>query len=431
MARKQAAADGVCPARRRMAALLAVAGWRRRLHGGALCIDNEIKDKLMRITEKLVGLSLVAMLAGCGSLSWLNPFSKTPDPKTLPAKLTEIKSGIAVKTVWKYSVGKAGVYQFSPALVDGSLYVAGGDGVISRLDAASGREMWRVKSGADLSAGVGSDGKVVVVSTVKGEVLAYDSNGKQLWKQQSSSEVLTAPVVGMDVVVVRSVDNRIVGYDAATGAKKWSAQRSTPALTLRNAPGMVVGGTNVYVAQPGGKLLALTLASGLPRWEVAVGEPRGATELERVSDIAGTPVVIDKEICAATYQGKVGCYDAATGVQHWSKPISSDVGVAADQRFVFTADAAGVLAAYSRDGGQSVWKFDKMWLRRFSTPVSYGRAVAVGDFEGYVHFLSREDGTLIGRTHTDGSPIISVPLVAGANLIFQTQSGTVIALSIE
>lgn len=384
----------------------------------------------MRLTEKLVTASLLAVLAGCSTLSSLNPFA-TKDTKNQPAKLVDVKSPIAVKTAWKYSIGKAGVYTFTPALVDSSLFVAGTDGALAKLDAASGREVWRIKVGADLTGGVGSDGTVVAVGALKGVILAFDADGKQLWKQQASSEILSAPVVGQGFVVVRSVDNRIVGFDAKTGEKKWTVQRVTPSLTLRNAPGMVIGAPNVYVAQPGGKLLALALATGLQRWEGTVGEPRGATELERVTDISGTPVLFEKDICAVTYQGKVGCFDAATGVGRWSKDLSSDVGVAVDQRFVFTADEKGAVAAFSREGGQSAWKTEALAFRRLSTPASFGRTVAVGDYQGYIHFLSREDGAIIGRVSTDGSRVTSVPVIAGTNLIFQTQSGTVTALAVE
>ncbi|MBC7857518.1 MAG: PQQ-binding-like beta-propeller repeat protein, partial [Burkholderiaceae bacterium] len=148
--------------------------------------------------------------------------------------------------------------------------------------------------------------------------------------------------------------------------------------------------------------------------------------------LAGTPAVLfERDVCAVSYQGKVGCFDAATGVARWTKELSSDVGVAVDQRFVFAADEKGAVAAFTRDGGQSAWKTGSLAFRRLSTPASYGRAVAVGDYQGQIHFLSREDGALIGRVSTDGSPIVSVPVVAGANLIFQTQSGTVTALAVE
>jgi len=136
-------------------------------------------------------------------------------------------------------------------------------------------------------------------------------------------------------------------------------------------------------------------------------------------------------VCAVSYQGRVGCFDLATGSPRWTRELSSEVGVAADQRFVFASDDKGAVYAYNRDSGTSAWKNDKLAYRHLSTPVSYGRAVAVGDYEGYVHFLSREDGAFLARAATDGSAITSTPLVAGSNLIFQTQNGTVTAIAVE
>lgn len=384
----------------------------------------------MRITHKLVGVSVLALMTGCSTLSSLNPFASKPKTN-LPAPLVELKGSMAVRTAWKLDIGKAGDYVFTPALVGATLVAAGADGAILRVDAASGRQLWRINAGSGLSAGVGSDGNLLVVGGVKGAVLAFDMDGKPLWTSQASSEVLSAPAVGQGMVVVRSIDNRIVGLDAKTGEKKWTVQRVSPPLTLRNAPGMTIVGKDVVIALPGGKLLSLVLATGAPRWEVAVGEARGATELERVTDIGGTPVVFDKDVCAVSYQGRVGCFDLATGASRWTKEFSSDVGVSVDQRFLFAVDEKGAVAAFDRSTGASAWRNDKLSYRQLSTPVSYGRAVAVGDYQGFIHFLSREDGAFLARAATDGSPIKSVPLVAGSNLIFQTQSGTVTAIAVE
>jgi len=381
----------------------------------------------MRITHKLVGVSVLALMAGCSSL---NPFASKPKGNQ-PVPLVELKGSMAVRTAWKLDIGKGLDFVFSPAVADNTLIVAGADGAIARVESATGKQLWRIKAETGLTTGVGTDGTMLAVGAAKGTVLTFDMNGKALWKVQASSEVLSAPAVGQGMVVVRSIDNRIVGYDAKTGEKKWTVQRVSPPLTLRNAPGMVIAGKDVIVAQPGGKLLSLILATGAPRWEIAVGESRGATELERVTDIGGTPVVIDNDVCAVSYQGRVGCFDLLTGSARWTKELSSNVGVAADQRFVFAADDKGSLFAFNREGGTSAWKNDKLGYRRLSTPVSYGRAVAVGDFQGYIHFLSREDGAFIARAATDGSAINAVPVVAGANLIFQTQSGTVTAIAVE
>jgi outer membrane protein assembly factor BamB len=384
----------------------------------------------MRISSKLVGVGVLALMTGCSTLNSLNPFAS--DKKgDQPAKLVELKGSMAVRTAWKLDIGKAKGYQFSPALSGNTLVVAAADGAIARVDAATGKQLWRVKADSELSAGVGTDGNLIVVGAEKGILMGYDMDGKLLWKTQLSSEILSAPVVSQGIVVARSIDNRIVGVDATDGSKKWTVQKVAPPLTLRNAPGMIVAGTDVIVAQPGGKLSALIIATGAPRWDVEVGISRGATELERVTDIGGAPVLFENEVCAASYQGRVGCFDLVTGSARWTRDLSSSVGVAVDQLFVFAPDDKGALNAFTRDTGASSWKNDKLSFRRLSTPLSYGRAVAVGDYEGYVHFLSREDGSFLARAATDGSPIVGTPLVAGTNLIFQTQNGTVTAIAVE
>ena len=384
----------------------------------------------MRISSKLVGVGVLALMTGCSTLNSLNPFAS--DKKgDQPAKLVELKGSMAVRTAWKLDIGKAKGYQFSPALSGNTLVVAAADGAIARVDAATGKQLWRVKADSELSAGVGTDGNLIVVGAEKGILMGYNMDGKLLWKTQLSSEILSAPVVSQGIVVARSIDNRIVGVDATDGSKKWTVQKVAPPLTLRNAPGMIVAGTDVIVAQPGGKLSALIIATGAPRWDVEVGISRGATELERVTDIGGAPVLFENEVCAASYQGRVGCFDVVTGSARWTRDLSSSVGVAVDQLFVLAPDDKGALNAFTRDTGASSWKNDKLSFRRLSTPLSYGRAVAVGDYEGYVHFLSREDGSFLARAATDGSPIVGTPLVAGTNLIFQTQNGTVTAIAVE
>lgn len=384
----------------------------------------------MRICSKLVGVGVLALMTGCSTLNSLNPFASEKKGDQ-PAKLVELKGSMAVRTAWKLDIGKARGYTFSPALTGNTVVVAGADGAIARVEAESGKQLWRIKADTELSAGVGTDGNLIVVGADKGQLLAFDMDGKKLWNSQLSSEILSAPVVSQGIVVARSIDNRIVGIDAANGKTKWTVQKVSPPLTLRNAPGLIVAGTDVIVAQPGGKLSALILATGAPRWDVEVGVSRGATELERVTDIGGAPVLFENEVCAASYQGRVGCFDLVTGSAKWTRDLSSSVGVAVDQMYVFAPDDKGALNAFTRDTGSSSWKNDKLSFRRLSAPLSYGRAVAVGDFEGYVHFLSREDGSFLARAATDGSPIMGTPLVAGTNLIFQTQNGTVTAIAVE
>lgn len=386
----------------------------------------------MQFSAKLLVVSSAFLaLTGCSTLSSLNPFSSKADAKNQPAVLSEIKATMAIKPSWTVPIGTAGNYVFSPAAYGPNVYVAAADGALARIEVATGRTVWRINAGMRLTAGVGVDATSVVVAGEKGQVLAFDLDGKLLWKAQSTNEILSAPAVGQGLVVVRSIDNKVSAYDLKNGERKWSIERPLPPLTLRLAPGIVMNGQQAIVALPGGRMSALALNNGGLRWEATVGEPKGATELERVADVSGAPVIMGSDICASSYQGRVACFDVATGALRWGKALSSEVGVSVDERFVFAADVTGAVNAYARNGGASAWRNDKLSYRRLSAPISYDRAVAVGDFAGYVHFLSREDGSFIGRIATDGSQILAAPLVVDAKLIVQTKSGSVVALATE
>ncbi len=388
-------------------------------------------NSIVMTTSKILGVGLMLAVTGCSTLSSLNPFASKPPTRNQPAALTEIKPTATVRTVWSARVGKADQYSFAPAVVGSDVFTAAADGTITRLNAATGRSVWSINAGTKLTAGVGSDGDTIVVAGEKGTILAFDGNGKQRWKTQASSEVLSTPAIGQNVVIIRSLDNRVVALDAATGARKWFLQRTAPPLTLRTSPGITIFNSTAFVGLAGGRLLAVMLNNGAPRWEVAVGDPRGTTELERIADISGSPVMSGRDVCAVSYQGRVACFDAASGTPRWAKPLSSDVGVAVDERFVYAADERGGLSAFARDGGTSIWRNTQLANRRLSTPVSSNRLVAVGDYQGYIHFFSKEDGSLAARISTDGSPILAAPVNAGANFIFQTQSGTLVAIAAE
>lgn len=383
---------------------------------------------ITRFNSPRVGaLLLVSLLAGCSSL---NPFA-SKKPRNDPAPLVSFKPSMTARTLWTAGIGKSGDYLLSPAFAGGRIYAASADGELASFDAANGKPVWRVKAGVPITAGVGTDGATVVVGGGDGVILAFDAlTGAQRWKAQASTEILSSPAVGNGTVVVRSMDNRISAYDAETGVRRWFLQRTAPALTVRAAPGIVVGDGLAFVALPAGRLLALSVVTGAPRWEAAIAEPRGATELERVSDVAGMPALLGRDICAAAYQGRVACVDAGNGTVKWARELSADVGPGIDQRFLFAADEKGNLMAYARESGSNLWRNTSLNWRGLSAPVSFGRAVVVGDREGYLHFLSREEGAMLARLEA-GSAVRAAPIVAGANLVVQTADGKLMAIATD
>jgi outer membrane protein assembly factor BamB len=170
-------------------------------------------------------------------------------------------------------------------------------------------------------------------------------------------------------VVVRSIDNRVTAYDADNGSQRWMVQRNVPSLTLRNAPGIVIGSQTAR-GPAGWPLSALALNNGGPRWEVAVGDPRGTTELERISDVSGVPALGSRDICAVSYQGRIGCFDLLNGNVRWIKEFSSDVGVNLDDAYVYAADVGGAVTEFARDTGAVIWRNDRLKNRQLSSPIA-------------------------------------------------------------
>lgn len=380
----------------------------------------------------VVGFLLLS-LAGCAgfgeSISTGFGLWGGKDGAEKPAPLTEFKSSVPVMTQWRASVGSAGDYVFAPALHNGSVYAAGHDGSIARIDAESGNQMWRVTAGKKLSAGAGVGSGLVLVATRKGEVLAYDLDGKALWESRVSSEVLSAPQAAEGMVVVRAADGQIFGLDARDGKRKWVYQRALPALAIRSHAGVVITRGGVFAGYAGGKLVALSLANGVLGWEASVAQPRGATELERIADVTSQPVVDGNTVCAVAYQGRVACFEINNGNLIWAREMSSVAGLSLDASSLYVSDVRGAVHALDKSSGASLWKQDKLANRRLSAPVRSGKQVAVADLEGYVHFLSREDGSFAARVATDGSAIAATPLsLQEQSLLLQTRNGGLFAL---
>jgi len=364
-------------------------------------------------------LGAAALAAGCSSL---NPFS-SDTPK--PAELVALQPSAELRPLWQAKVGSAGAYVFQPAVVGENVYAAAHDGTVGRYQ--GGRTVWTVNAGKRLSAGVGSNGRLAVVVTTSGEVVAFDADsGAERWRAQAGVEVLAAPAVGDAIVVVRASDSRLIALDAKDGSRRWVFQRAMPPLALRSFAGVVLEGNTAIVGYPGGKLVAVNLANGGPMWELTVATPRGATELERVADVAGTPVLGRRDVCAVAYQGRAACFDASNGNALWSREFSSSVGMDRDTRFVYITDDADAVHGLDASSGTGVWKQDALKRRAVSRPLAVGDYVAVADVEGYVHLLNRETGAFVARVRADSSPIVADPRRIGSNaLVVQTRDGGV------
>jgi outer membrane protein assembly factor BamB len=389
---------------------------------------------VLRRGLRLASLAAALALAACSSMPSVNPMdwfgSKATGPK--PAELPVLSNAQAVRTLWSVSIGAAEAFVLSPAVTADAVFAASRAGSVARLDPASGQAKWRVSIGTRISGGVGADGALAVVATDEGEVIALDAkSGVVRWRARVSSEVLAAPRLGEGLVLVRSADSRIFAFGAEDGKRRWVYQRAAASLIVRSPVGLTVHQGSAYAGFSGGKLAAISLANGLPRWEATVALPKGATELERVTDIVGDPWAQGREACVVAYQGRVACYDALNGNQLWSREMSSLTGVSFDARYAFVSDDKGAVHALDRSNGRSVWKQDRLAHRQLSLPLPLGTEVAVGDLQGFVHFMARESGAFVARGATDGTPIRAAPVKLPEGFLVQTQGGGLYALNLK
>jgi hypothetical protein len=373
--------------------------------------------RLFASAHALLALALVLVLQACAS-------SDKPKPTALEASPVQL----SVKELWRATVGPTAL-PLEVRVVGTQVLVASTGGEISAFEARSGKPLWRASVGAPLSAGVGSDGETVAVATRENQLIAL-REGKEVWRQKLPSLTLTSPLVAGARVFLLSADRTVSAFDAATGRRLWLQQRPGDALVL-GQPGILMAVGDTLVSTQGGRLLGLNPQNGAVRWDAPVAVGRGVNEVERLVDLVSGTSRLGNNLCLRAFQSVVACVDAQAGRTLWTKPASGASGIAGDANTIVGADSDGKVIAWRRGDGEKLWTSEKLRFRGLSAPVFAGRTVAVGDFEGFMHFLSPKDGALLARVASDGSPIALAPVWVDETLVAVTQRGTVIGFRPE
>lgn len=350
----------------------------------------------------------------------------------IPSELDDIKSTVEPKVLWSNQLGAIDDDDFTPVVDKDFVYAVGSKGELVKIIAATGKDAWRVNVAEPVSGGVGIGENLVLIGTKSGYVVAHNLDGKMLWKAKVSSQVLSAPQVDLGTVVVRCGDSRIYGLNAVDGSRKWVYERATPPLSLKSSAGVVLDGGAVYAGFAGGKLISLRVDDGTVLWEVSVAQPKGTTEIERIADITSQPVVDGPLVYAVAYQGKIAAVDRATGRIAWNRDISSYTGLNAEDARIFVSHANSAVYALDFSTGKTYWRQGDLRQRRISAPLPMGNYIALGDVEGYIHLLSREDGSFVGRIQLEESPILPQMTALGSHtIIAQNRKGGIYAISLK
>jgi outer membrane protein assembly factor BamB len=348
-----------------------------------------------------------------------------------PAELVDFKAQLSIDRAW--SIGMGGGEEvlrlaLSPAVEGEVAYLAGHDGDVMAVNAASGRSLWKTALKLDLSAGPGVGAGIVVVGSPDGVLVALDSvSGTERWRATLGGEVLARPAVGGSTVVVHTVDGRIHALNVADGTLTWNYEQQVPRLSVRGTAAPVIVGDAALCAFDNGKVAALSLAEGDLLWASTVATPRGRTELERLVDIDANVQVSGDDIFVVGFQGRAAMLARSSGQIWWARDISSYRGLAVDAGALYLSTAESAVVSLSRRDGTELWRQDAMRLRGLTGPALDGDAIVVGDFEGYLHWLDRQTGALLARVRAGGDRISNAPIAANGMIYVQGDGGTVSA----
>jgi len=382
------------------------------------------------MSARTVGLLMAAfVLSSCGLF-------KNDDEKELePTELIDFATKVDIKRLWSVKIGDDAEFlrlALQPAGDGNRIYAASRDGNVVALHPESGKEFWRTSLDIELSAGPGVGDGLVVVAASDGFLIALDADsGVEMWRANVTGESLARPVIKDNLVVTITIDNILRAVSAFDGSERWTIEQSTPVLTMRGSASPVLVGSSVIAGFDNGRLVSVKLSTGDIDWEAMLSPPSGRSDLERLADVDGLISVVGQDVYASGYQGSVAAVASESGQFLWTRDVSTFEGVSADWNNLYTVSAEGAVIALTRRNGDEAWRQESMIRREPTVPVSFHTTVAVGDFEGYLHFFSNYDGEPVARVRVGNQAISNEPVVVADRLYVQSDAGSVAAFIVQ
>ncbi|NOR80651.1 MAG: outer membrane protein assembly factor BamB [Methyloprofundus sp.] len=387
----------------------------------------------------ILALLFIVSLSGCAAITEMTDsvgdLFTDSDNSEPPAELTEYQPEIKLEIIWDKSDG-VGTDELAvnlvPAIADGRIIIADHEGLIQARSLLDGELFWEVEIDMPISAGPVIDDDLLFVGTSKAQVLALNTaTGEAVWKQRVSSEVLALPVVANDKLLIRCTDGKDIALNRIDGKQVWVIEHNAPALSIRGEGAPVVLDDSAIIGYANGKLIAINLADGAHLWETSIAIPRGRSEVERLTDINGTPVLNGDTIFVSGFKSGISAVTSIDGDVLWrNESVSAISGLTADFSYLYLSDASSDVWQLDQRNGASYWKQTDLHQRRLSVPVVYDDYVVVGDFEGYLHWLSKIDGRLLGRIEITDEPIVAQPIVIDNVLYVYASDGTLAAVKV-
>ncbi|MCF8998465.1 outer membrane protein assembly factor BamB [Acinetobacter nectaris] len=366
-------------------------------------------------------LTLVAAaLVGCSSNK---PKVEKIKPNPLP-KLVQAKTLQQVFSEHVSATNKNDPLRLQIAVDNGTLFFI--DPKKDTVEAFQGnKRLWatRISKHETLSAGAVAGNGMVIVGNQKGQLFGLDeATGAVKWTSQLSGPIITPSYIQQGRVITVTNDGNVYAHDISSGQQLWTYRLPTVALSLRGqaAPTqldpntVLIGTANAYV-------YGIDVVSGIPRLQRRVAVAEGSTDVQRLNDIDGDPVMMGQFMVTTSYQGQVTVTDLQQQQVVWSDNASSNKRPEVTQDAVYITTMDGKIIAYGLLTGEKLWENDQLLHRNLSNPVLLGSDLVVGDFDGALSLLDPSTGKIIGRSMTKGD--VTSLRVVDNQLYVSTQKG--------
>lgn len=385
--------------------------------------------KTMRIAIFAV---LTLGVVACGSTSKDTDYFIVEEPKDKPS----VRNQLDFDRNWRINLGSSidqGDAILSPYLSGAHVYAASTNGRIEKIDASNGDRVWRSDlDDITITAGVSVGSGLLLAGTDGGDVYAVNvDDGSVDWTTKLTSEILASPVIGDNMVVARSIDGKVYGLEPFDGEIAWTISRELPRLTLRgDSKPLVVQGI-VITGFSDGVLAAVDETNGRALWDFPISFAQGNNEIDRLADIDTTPLLVGNSVYVSSYQGLTHALNIPEQRIEWSAEVSSFHSFSFDAAYLYISDDEGVVHQLDRTNGEKNWSQEGLRLRNISAPISVGAYVLVGDGDGYLYAMSKDDGDYVGRFNLGANAIVGEPIVDGNLIYFIDSDGALQSLTVS
>ncbi|WP_346795702.1 outer membrane protein assembly factor BamB [Halomonas sp. Bachu 37] len=381
----------------------------------------------LRLPLLAAGTLALALVAGCANKS---------EPVYTPKELQGFDESSTLDSQWKYGVGDGlgrARYPIAPARDGNMVFAADAEGYVVALNAQNGSRQWEVELDTPISSALTAIAGNVYVGSRNGEVLALSQqDGDVVWRSRVPSEVLAAPQANQELLVVQSVDGTVTALDRANGTERWVYSSSQPALTLRGTGTPQVIPPVSFVGLANGRLVTLDNRNGQPLWEMQIAVPQGRSEIDRLVDLAGQPVLTqDGRLFVSSYNGRLVALEATRGEIMWEYDHSSRHTPVLVGNFLFTVSDDSHVIALDAQTGRELWRNDDLEGRWLTSPAFVDGRLALGDYEGYLHLIGASEGDIVGRTRIHKSGISVRPVTDGKTIHVLSNNGRLETLEVN